>query len=62
MPPLLFLNGDRDFVVTDSARKNLRANLPAGSVDYVVKGAGHMVIETHAAETAGVTLDFLVGK
>ena len=62
MPPLLFLNGDRDFVVTDSARKNLRANLPAGSVDYVVKGAGHMVIETHAAETAGVTLDFLAGK
>lgn len=62
MPPLLFLNGDRDFVVTDSARKTLRAALPQGSVDYVVKGAGHMVIETHAAETARVTLDFLAGK
>lgn len=62
MPPLLFLNGDKDFVVTDSARKGLRANLPQGSVDYVVKGAGHMVIETHADETAFVTLDFLAGK
>ena len=62
MPPLLFLNGDHDYVVTDSARKGLRANMPAGSVDYVVKGAGHMVIETHAAETAKVTLDFLAGK
>ena len=62
MSPILFLNGDRDFVVTDSARKNLRAALPAGSVDYVVKGAGHMVIETHAAETAAVTLAFLADR
>ena len=62
MPPILFVNGDHDYVVTDSSRKNIRAALPAGSVDYVVKGAGHMVIETHAAETAKVTLDFLAGK
>lgn len=62
MPPILFLNGDKDFVITDSTRKNLRAALPDGSVDYVVKGAGHMVIETHAAETAQVTVDFLAGK
>jgi len=62
MPPILFLNGDKDFVITDSTRKNLRAALPEGSVDYVAKGAGHMVIETHAEEAAKVTLDFLAGK
>ena len=62
MPPILFLNGDHDYVISDSNRKNIRAALPEGSVDYVVKGAGHMVIETHAAETARVTMDFLAGK
>ena len=62
MPSILFVNGDHDYVVTDSNRKNIRAALPEGSVDYVVKGAGHMVIETHAAETARVTVDFLAGK
>ena len=62
MPPILFLNGDKDFVITDSTRKSLRAALPDGSVDYVVRGAGHMVIETHAAEAAAVTVDFLAGK
>ena len=62
MPPILFVNGDHDYVITDSARKPLRAALPAGSVDYVVKGAGHMVIETHADEVARVTIDFLAGK
>ncbi len=62
MPPILFVNGDHDYVITDSNRKNIRAALPEGSVDYVVKGAGHMVIETHAAETARVTVDFLAGK
>ena len=62
MPPILFVNGDHDYVISDSNRKNIRAALPEGSVDYVVKGAGHMVIETHAAETARVTLDFLAGK
>ena len=62
MPPILFLNGNRDFVIADSLRKNLRAALPDGSVDYVVKGAGHMVIETHAADVAKVTTDFLADK
>ena len=62
LPPILFLNGDHDYVITDSNRKNIRAALPEGSVDYVVKGAGHMVIETHAVEVAGVTVDFLTGK
>ena len=62
MPPILFVNGDHDYVITDSNRKNLRAALPDGSIDYIVKGAGHMVIETHAAETAKVTVDFLANK
>ncbi|MBR3554165.1 MAG: alpha/beta hydrolase [Clostridia bacterium] len=59
MQPFLFVNGDHDYVVTDSARKNLRAALPQGSVDYVVKGGGHMCIETHAEEVANVTVEFL---
>ena len=62
MPPILFLNGDHDYVISDSVRKPLREALPEGSLDYIVKGAGHMVIETHAAETASVTVDFLAGK
>ena len=62
MPPILFINGDHDYVISDSNRVNLRAALPEGSIDYVVKGAGHMVIETHAAETAKVTVDFLANK
>lgn len=59
MPPILFVNGDRDLVITDSSRKQLRASLPAGSVDAVISGGGHLMIQTHARETADVTLDFL---
>ena len=57
--PILFMNGDKDKVIADSARVNLRAALPAGSVDYVVKGGGHMFIENMAEEAARVTLEFL---
>ena len=59
MGPILFMNGDKDKVIADSARVNLRANLPEGSVDYVVKGGGHMFIENMADEAARVTLEFL---
>ena len=62
MDPILFVNGDHDYVVTDSSRVNLRAALPEGSVDYIVKGGGHMCIETHAEEVAGVTVDFLESR
>lgn len=57
--PILFVNGSKDKVITDSWRVNLRASLPEGSVDYVVNGGGHMFIENYAEETAHVTLDFL---
>lgn len=57
--PILFVNGSKDKVITDSWRVNLRASLPEGSVDYVVDGGGHMFIENYAEETANVTLDFL---
>ena len=59
MPPILFMNGDKDKVIADNARKNLRAALPAGSLDYIVRGGGHMFIENMAGEAASVTLDFL---
>ena len=59
MPPILFLNGGSDAVITDAARESLRAALPAGSVDITVPGAGHMVIETHASQVADMTAAFL---
>ena len=59
MPPILFLNGGSDAVIRDSARVKLRAALPAGSVDAVLAGAGHMVIETHASQAADITAAFL---
>ena len=59
MPPILFMNGDKDNVISDDARVNLRASLPEGSVDYIVKGGGHMFIENLADESARVTLEFL---
>lgn len=62
MSPILFMNGDRDKVIADSARVNLRAALPQGSVDHVVEGGGHMFIENRADEAARVTLDFLAGR
>lgn len=61
MPPILFMNGDKDKVIADSARINLRAHLPEGSVDHVVNGGGHMFIENMADEAARVTLQFLSG-
>lgn len=62
MPPILFLNGDRDKVIADDTRVSLRNALPYGSWDVVIPGAGHMVIETHADVTAAYTLRFLANK
>lgn len=62
MPPILFVNGDADLVIPDAQRVNLRAHLPEGSMDYVVKGGGHMLIENRAAEAAAVALNFLAAN
>ena len=62
MPPILFMNGDKDKVISDDARAELRASLPKGSVDCVVKGGGHMFIENLADEAARVTLSFLANN
>ena len=62
MSPILFMNGDKDKVIADSARVNLRAALPEGSVDHVVAGGGHMFIENMADEAARVTLAFLTAN
>ncbi len=59
MRPILFMNGDKDKVISDAARVNLRAALPEGSVDHVVAGGGHMFIENLASKAAAVTLSFL---
>ena len=57
--PILFMNGDRDVVCPPLERINLRRHLPEGSVDYTVKGGGHMLICSHADLAARVTLAFL---
>lgn len=62
MAPILFMNGDKDKVIADSARVNLRAALPEGSLDHVVSGGGHMFIENMADEAARVTLEFLADQ
>lgn len=62
MPPILLMNGDCDKVLTDDTRVNLRASLPAGSVDTVIENGGHMFIENMAAETAARTLEFLAAN
>ncbi|MCR5040825.1 MAG: alpha/beta hydrolase [Clostridia bacterium] len=62
MPPILFVNGDKDFVITDRARTALRSALPEGSADVVVNGGGHMFIENMADKTAEITLGFLADK
>lgn len=59
MSPILYVNGDKDFVIQEKDRKTLREHLPSGSVDVTVSGGGHMFIENLADETAKVTLDFL---
>lgn len=59
MPPILYVNGDRDFVIPAADREVLREHLPEGSVDAVVSGGGHMFIENMADETAEITLSFL---
>ncbi|MBR1811695.1 MAG: alpha/beta hydrolase [Clostridia bacterium] len=59
MAPILYINGDRDGVLPPAERIKIRAVLPEGSVDYTMKGVGHMLIENRAEETARITLDFL---
>lgn len=62
MPPVLFVNGSKDSVITDGARKNLRAALPDGSVDKVLSGGGHLFIQNMADETARITLEFIESR
>ena len=59
MPPMLYINGDRDCVCPPTERIALRRAMPQGSTDVVLPGAGHMLIESRAAEVAALTLGFL---
>lgn len=60
--PVLFMNGDKDMVITDNTKNTTRSYLPEGSVDYIVEGGGHMFIENRAEEAATVTLEFLANN
>lgn len=60
--PVLFMNGDKDMVITDSTKNKTRDYLPEGSIDYIVVGGGHMFIENRAEEAAAVTLEFLANN
>lgn len=57
--PVLFVNGAKDSVITDSSKNTLREALPENSVDILIEDAGHMFIENYAEYTAEITLDFL---
>lgn len=59
MPPILYVNGDKDSVIPSADRKLLRKHLPSESTDVTVKGGGHMFIENLTDETAKITLEFL---
>lgn len=59
MSPILYVNGDKDFVIQEKDRQTLREHLPSGSTDIVLSGGGHMFIENYADETAKITLGFL---
>ena len=59
MAPILDVTGTRDIVCPPTERLALLRSLPDRSERVVLKGAGHMLIESRAAETAAVTLDFL---
>lgn len=61
MPPILYMNGDRDFVIPEKERTLLRQYLPDGSTDITVKGGGHLFIENKAEETASAVIAFITG-
>lgn len=61
LPPVLYVNGSSDHVISSSARQKLAARLPEGSVDLTVQGAGHMLIENRASECTSAVLDFIAG-
>lgn len=59
MSPILYVNGSADLLFGESLQQSLRDALPEGSTDVVVKGGGHMTIETHADKVAKITVKFL---
>ncbi len=59
MPPILYINGSEDKVISGKDKYKFRRFLPEGSVDIVIDGAAHMVIETHAATVAEKTIGFI---
>ena len=59
MPPVLYMNGDRDMAIKNADRELLRKHLPENSTDITVKGGGHLFIENRADETSAAVLDFI---
>lgn len=57
--PVLYINGDRDGVISKDSIAYLTSCLPEGSVCHTIEGAGHLLIENYADEVAELTLDFL---
>ena len=58
-PPVLYINGSKDYVIKKDAVATMLENLPENSTYYVVEGGGHLFIENYAEEAAEVTLEFL---
>lgn len=59
MPPVLYMNGDRDAAIPESDRELLRQHLPNGSTDITVKGGGHLFIENRADEVFDDVVSFI---
>ena len=60
MPAILYINGSKDNVISQTDKDKLREYLPQGSVNLVCEGGAHLFIETHADYTAENTLAFLL--
>lgn len=58
-PPVLYMSGSEDSIISVSAKETLIDFLPENSVYYEVEGGGHLFIENYADEAAEVTLEFL---
>ena len=58
-PPVLYINGSKDYIIKKDAVATLLENLPENSTYHIVEGGGHLFIENYAEEAAEVTVEFL---
>lgn len=57
--PVQLVTGNADLFVFPTKAKQLRAALPAGYDDHIIKMGGHCFLQNRARETAGLAIAFL---